>query len=374
MATSCSSSTPKTTEEDNDDSFSRVLELPDGERISYVCLPPPPSSRCGTAVLHFYPLSGCAATSLAWAPFWKSLATTPACCLITVDRPGCHLTSPIVSADDATDDDDWVGERLRVHTRNVLKVLQHEQIHTVYILAVCLGHAYAVDVARALLEEPPTYRPRIEVKALSLVAPFCSTACPATWYLARLGRAVPSWLLYGATESMMRLGSLCMPYFLTPSAVRSLLNETEQEAWRDPEDYKQVCRLIQEVAAPQTRAIKATEARLGASSAWQAAVDALAQRAGYGVQIDGHTVPAPHQPEHESASYAFPPVRIHSSPHDKMVTPAAAQWLATRCYADCELVSHPEISSHFGMTMLGGPPRNPRLLGEIVRNEFGLCG
>jgi hypothetical protein len=162
-----------------------------------------------------------------------------------------------------------------------------------------------------------------------------------------------------------------MPYLLTPSAVRSLLDETEREDWQDPEDFQQVCHLVQDVAAPQTRAIKATEARLGASSAWQAAVDRFAQRAGYGLQIEGASVPSK---DPDGTSYAFPPLRIHTSPHDNMVTPAAAQWLATRCYADCEIVAHPEISSHFGLTLLGGPPRNPRLLREIVGTEFGLCG
>jgi hypothetical protein len=140
--------------------------------------------------------------------------------------------------------------------------------------------------------------------------------------------------------------------------------------------------------APMTKNIKVIEANFGASKAWQQVIDDFAQCAGYGLCLDDdedkedtsntgengkgeshddNTKTGPYQPP-----FVFPPIRMHVSPNDGMVTPKAATWLAHRCYADCEIVLHKDYSSHLPMTLFGGPPRNPILLTEICRDEFGV--
>ena len=371
-----------TTKEPKEALSTKTIELDGGRRVSYVCLPASAATTSPTkhAVVHFGPLSGCAAATLPWAEAWQQHKT--AASLITVDRPGCHETSSVFTPG-KEQAESWELQRLRVNTENILQVLEIEQIETVHILAVCLGHAYAIDFARALLPQQPSRNSRdsngqakkIQLQGISLVAPFVSTACPNTWFLARLGSWVPSMVLEGATVVMNSIGAVLSPLFLSPSAVKRMLSPTEQTAWRDPEDYEQAVRMVLDVTGPMTKAVKAIEANFGASPVWQQVIDDFAQQAGYGLRLgdgddhnaDGSSKAGPYQ-----APFLFPPIKMHVSPHDGMVKLAAATWLAQRCYADCEIVSHPEMSSHLPMTLFGGPPRNPRLLLHICEHEFGV--
>jgi hypothetical protein len=174
---------------------------------------------------------------------------------------------------------------------------------------------------------------------------------------------------------------------LSPSTIKGFLSVDEQALWKDPEDYEYTFRLI-EVTAPMTRNIKALEANFGASKAWQAVIDDFAQCAGYGLHLqeeeeNNNYHKNDNDPTHNDDTtnvktgqyqppFVFPPIKIHISPNDGMVKPVAATWLAHRCYADCEIVSHDDYSSHLPMTLFGGPPRNPILLTEICRDEFGV--
>lgn len=297
--------------------------------------------------------------------------------MITVDRPGCHETSPVQEEEEAEtkrndneDKDtreDWVWHRMRVNTRNVLAVLQAEKIDTVHILAVCLGHAYAIHFARELLLQ---HSKTIHLKDITLVAPFVSTACPRTWFLARLGNFVPSFLLSGATNLMVTMGATFIPYFLQPSAIRGILSEDEQAFWEDPEDYEHACRIISSMM-PFTQSVQALEAQFGSSAVWQQVIDDFALVAGYGLKADTTSESNNNNNKYEGP-FLFPRIKIHASPNDRMVSISAVEWLSERCYANAEIVLHPEVSSHTAMTFLGGPPRNPRLLQEICQIEFGL--
>lgn len=373
------------------DLATQSIDLPDGTRVSYVCIPPTAttttaSTTTTTAVVHFGPLNGCAAATNPWTDLWQTSCCTTAS-LITVDRPGCHETSPVVVPEEETtgaeaatgtsaeataspkeDDEDWVLQRMRVNTRNVLAVLRAEKIDTVYVLAVCLGHAYAIHFAREVLLH---HRETVELKDISLVAPFVSTACPRTWYLARLGSSVPSLLLTAATDIMVNIGATLTPYFLKPAAVRAMLSKDEQADWNDPDDYEQACRMAN-ATIPLTRSVRALEARFGSSPAWQTVIDDFALAAGYGLKADDAQKGTPTTQEDKyKGPFLFPRIKLHASPNDGLVPPAAVEWLSERCYADAEIVWHPEMSSHLTMTLLGGPPRDPRLLQDICQNEFG---
>ena len=341
----------------------KSLHLVDGTTVSFVCLAPSSSSSASTAaVVHFGPLSACSASTLAWADFWAAHETTAS--LITVDRPGCHETSPVQTHDGADSDEDWTLKRMRINTKNILSVLQAEGIDTVYILAVCLGHAYAMDFARTLLQEQQ--QQRIKLCDISLVAPFVSTECPHTWTLARVGNAVPSFLLTGATDLAMAISSTLTPWFLGPSAIKNMLSVDEQAEWRDPEDYEHACQIVS-TTAPMVKNVRATEARFGSSAVWQQVIDEFAKEAGYGLHDGSDAAPVL-----ADGPKMFPRIQIHASPNDGMVTVPAVQWLAQRCYADCEVVLHKEASSHLPMTLFCGPPRNPLLLRHICQHEFGV--
>lgn len=218
-----------------------------------------------------------------------------------------------------------------------------------------------------------------------------STACSNTWYLARIGNLVPSLVLSAATDAMVSIGSALRPLLLTPSSVRGMLSPVERAdcGWRDDEDYRQVCDLVA-AAAP----MEATEARLGSSPSWQDVIDDFAKIAGYGLQkaqgeydcgepvvvglADGDDDDGDDENKNTrnkattTLPFLFPQIKIHASPNDDMVSAPAIRWLAQRCYADCEIVWHKELSSHLTMTLLGGPPRNPRMLYDICRHEFGV--
>eukprot|EP00977_Amphora_coffeiformis_P003425 scaffold638_cov168-Amphora_coffeaeformis.AAC.7 len=359
-------------------SSTRSIDLLDGRtKVSYVCIPPASapetSSNTTTAVVHFGNLSGCSAATLPWTDAWQSFCKTAS--LITVDRPGCHETSPVqeetastAGNEDKDTQEDWVLQRMRVNTRNVLAVLQAEKIDTVYILAVCLGHPYAIHFAREILLH---HSKTIQLKGISLVAPFVSTACSRTWFLARLGNSVPSFLLSSATDLMISMGATLIPYFLKPSKIRGLLSEDEQADWKDPEDYEHMCRMITSTM-PFTQSVQALEARFGSSTAWQQVIDDFALVAGYGLKTDNKAESNNNIKNKYEGPFLFPRIKIHASPGDRMVSTAAIEWLAERCYATAEIVMHPEVSSHTAMTFWGGPPRSPRLLQEICQREFGL--
>ena len=67
-----------------------------------------------------------------------------------------------------------------------------------------------------------------------------------------------------------------------------MLSPEEQAEWRDPDDYEHVCQVAAAIA-PLTRHVRAIEARVGSSPAWQDVVDDFALFAGYGLCLDDNT-------------------------------------------------------------------------------------
>lgn len=132
------------------------------------------------AVVYFYPLSGC-------ARFLSQMDLEGyRCSLVAVDRPCCGATSAALdltckqphetpamdsevgccrsSATIHPKHDDTL-RRIEGHAKDVLEVLMFENIQKVYILRVCIGHPYAIEVCRQL-------------------PPFVSTMCPQSWHVA----------------------------------------------------------------------------------------------------------------------------------------------------------------------------------------------
>mmetsp|Transcript_24962 Transcript_24962/g.55351 ORF Transcript_24962/g.55351 Transcript_24962/m.55351 type:complete len:165 (+) Transcript_24962:110-604(+) len=98
-----------------------------------------------TAIVLFYPL---AATSLivdvaAESQSYDNYHASVLC----VDRPGVANTDSLPSGSTNS------IEQIERHADDVLAVLNHHGIKSVYILGVCLGHAFAVQVARRLLRQ-----------------------------------------------------------------------------------------------------------------------------------------------------------------------------------------------------------------------------
>mmetsp|Transcript_33873 Transcript_33873/g.73425 ORF Transcript_33873/g.73425 Transcript_33873/m.73425 type:complete len:395 (-) Transcript_33873:246-1430(-) len=326
-----------------------------------------------TAIVLFYPL---AATSLivdvaAESQSYDNYHASVLC----VDRPGVASTDSLPSGMSSI-------EQIGRHADDVLAVLNHHGIKSVYILGVCLGHAYAVQVARRLLRqstdkvhdssEEYANNPNPQngsqslpssciLKGLTLVAPFVSPACPSSWRIARLGASVPNFVLRAATSAFTTIGSASMPLFLTPNQLKKLISTEEQEefGWSssvvadedgddgDDENYARAVQLALKMHKLSGNA-QAIEARLGADPSWQQLCDDFGKE----LQMSPYSIP----------------IRILACREDKVAPLESVLWIADRSYGGKDAVEIDErVHSHEVMTMFGGPPGHPVIMHEIVR-------
>jgi len=419
-------------------------------KIGYaICEASNPSDR-RTAVLWFYPLSGHSLVVESAADSFLNAMRYRAT-VLCVDRPGFGDTDPLSAAsvsesasnptnsndnNDGDGGDNYSGSgsalrRIQGHADDVLRVLRHyEEIERVYLVGVCIGHVYAVQVARRLLKVQQTQRkgqgdgsggggggraaaesteqryrlPKLE--GMALVAPFVSTECEYSWGVARLGSRVPRFVLSAATSMGTALGNALMPSVLTPKRVRKLVKESEQRdfGWEDPKDYEVLVETVLRMNRLVSHSAKAVEANLGADPSWQRLCDQFAVESGYGLVLDDDNNKdgkersgGTRKNEKQSSSLSPPlpakvPLTIYACRNDKVSPLKAVRWLTRRCYggggdgpshriegnddSDDEqpltnLKIDERIHSHEIMTTMGGPPRNPVLLHEIVR-RWGL--
>ena len=301
-----------------------------------------------TAIVLFYPL---AATSLivdvaAESGAYDNYRANVLC----VDRPGVGNTAGLPET---------IGsmERIERHADDVLRVLDHHGIQSVYLLGTCLGHPYAIQVARHLLQQCRSDASSCRLKGITLVAPFVSPACPSSWRIARLGASVPSFILRAATSTFTSIGSASIPLFLTPKQLKKMISREEQEefGWSSGEDDTDNgdsnCERAVQLALKMhklSRDAQAIEARLGADSSWQQTCDAFAN-------------------ELRSNQCSFP-INIHASREDKVAPLESVLWIADRCYGGRDVVHiDGRVHSHEVMTMFGGPPGHPIIMHEIAR-------
>ena len=267
----------------------------------------------------------------------------------------------------------------------MLDVLQHHHSNEnkgsrktkVYLLPICLGHPFAVQVALRLLpskQEDGTVGGNggdIELCGLTMVAPFASTLCPDSWRIARLGHAVGSWMLRASTGLAASLKSTLMPLFLKPSTLESLFSDSEKEKgdWKDPDDYQEMCRVAMEMEeAGWTRLAMPIDARLGTSPVWQSRVcDVFAQQSGCGLVVEN----GDNQNTQEPSSSPIIPIKIHACLADKVAPFDAIEWLVRRCYGGSVVQIEEWAQCHEIMTFLGGPLRNPTLLFNVAQ-DWGL--
>lgn len=271
--------------------------------------------------------------------------------------------------------------RIQGHAEDVLAVLHTHKVARVYLLGVCLGHVYAVQVARQLIKrenEDENSKISLKLEAIALVAPFVSTACPDSWHLARLGSNVPSFFLSVATKSLVSLGGLLISNFLTADRIRQIVEEEEEVVaceWKD-EDYEQFVSSALCMYRLTSKA-KATEAQLGADPSWQCICDDFAEESGYGLILDSNgSNNGPEKEVSKSPPSSFSsnqnsklPIRIYASREDHLSSLESIKWIARRCYGGPDnIVIQEHLHSHQLMTMLAGPPSNPVLMHKIAQS------
>mmetsp|Transcript_55000 Transcript_55000/g.133575 ORF Transcript_55000/g.133575 Transcript_55000/m.133575 type:complete len:439 (+) Transcript_55000:111-1427(+) len=341
-----------------------------------------------TAIILFYPLSGASMT------ISKMQLNDYSCSLICVDRPSCYGTSPLLLDSDDNDDDDYDNDlkknskdliflkRIRGSVKDALAVLAKEKITTIYILGVCIGHPYAVELCRQCLppsssSTTPTTSKVPVVGGMTLVAPFVSTACPSSWKVARFGASwwLPSSLLWGATEMAPIAEKVVVP-FLSSRTIESLLStDEEREVWTSQQDFEDAYQMLLDLT-PITKNAKGIEARLGVSKIWQTKVcDKFAKESGLALEdCDCDDTNAEKSEDYQSktsTSSCTIPIRIHASREDKLASLSSVEWISKRCYGNAPIIIEETIHSHEVMTFLGGPPCNPVLLHKIA-TDWGL--
>jgi len=350
--------------------YQRVIESPaagDHRKIGYTICEASQTEHQTTAILWFYPISGSSRIVEHAAPAFTKYRAS----VVSVDRPGIGDSDPLSkqTKDSNTASTPDSIYRIQRHTDDVLAVLQHHKIEQVYLLGVCIGHPFAIDVGRRLLlnqKEGNQSLPKI--RGVALVAPFVSTACPHTFRFARLGARVPTFVLKASTGALTSIGSALMPLFLTPSALKRMVTEEEQQTygWTE-DDFEKGAALAAEIHRQSSS--QSIEAQLGADPAWQRVCDEFATVSGCGLVTDGELVKDPPK-ENESRSPEIS-ISIRACRKDKMTPFASAEWVAMRCYGNVNIHVEEVIQSHEVMTFLGGPPRNPVLLHQIA-SEWGL--
>lgn len=350
--------------------------------VSYTIIEAKEECHRSAAIIMFYPLSGSSMT------LSKMELDEYKCSVLAVDRPSCADTSPLSMDDERENEEDLKSihrdevvflKRIRGHVDDVLAVLDKERINTIYLLGVCIGHPYAVELCRRCLPlnsqlASPEVIPK--VGGMTLVAPFVSTACPTAWSVARFGASwwIPSSVLWGATETASIVATWVVPSVLSPKTIQSLLStDEEREAWTTQQDFDDACQLLRELTKV-TKNSRGIEARLGVSKIWQSEVcDRFATESGCGLIVDDDTnniekdigVCPKSSPKVSSNKI---PIRIHISNEDKLASISSIEWISRRCYGNASLTVEESIHSHEVMTFLGGPPRNPVLLHKVARD------
>jgi hypothetical protein len=404
-------------------------------QISYTIVEAETVEDRASAIAIFPPIAG----------YSRSLAgmdlTGYRCSVLSVDRPSCDGTSPLAAesppslrrpphggrwscpwmettgtAGHVEDDDDEQSiirrnnsradyeflRRIRGHAHDVVQVLQAEKIRRVYLVGVCIGHPYAVEVCRHLMgrreccstmDQPPPSSSeedhhRVEIGGLTLVAPFVSTVCPHSWSVARMGAFVPSSVLYGCTEVMASAISRLIPKLAGPQTIQKMVTPDEMEdgGWTS-NDFDAAYRMFLE-SSQLTKDVTGIEARLGVSKIWQYHVlDKFAVESGRGLVLhddddddddddkNAETIGASADSKEGSADRHDRwsnkiPVRIHASRGDKLANLKSIEWITRRCYGghDCVIEIEERIHSHETMTFFGGPPRDPKLLHRIAQH------
>jgi pimeloyl-ACP methyl ester carboxylesterase len=363
-------------------SASRTIQR-NGRTIGYTIVEAEKEVHRLTAVVVFLPISGCSHV------LSKMKLQGYQCSVVAVDRPCCGATFPLVApamshgttrsgcchSSPATMDTnkDENLQRICGHAQDVVEVLQLERISMVYILGVCIGHPYAIETCRQLQSDR-----KIEIGGLTLVAPFVSTVCPYSWYVARFGARVPSSILYGSTEAISSIGACLVPRLLRPSTIQKLVtpDENDRGAWTE-DDFEDAYQMALKALA-LTKDATAIEARVGTSKIWQTEVcDKFAIENGFDLNLvekkeqDGVASHLNTSSVPEAATTKTIPIRIYACKEDKLVSLESLKWIAKRCYGDVPINVEESIHSHEVMTFFGGPPRAPILLHKIAR-EWGL--
>ena len=254
--------------------------------------PSPQKTGASTrAILWFYPLGGCSISVDHAAPSFQQ--HNYAACVISVDRPGVGATDALTTT---TSSSNFPMDRIQGHADDVLEVLEHEGITEVYILAICLGHPFALEVSRRLMarnnsdDDNFDNKNSSELKGMALVAPFVSSACPHSWRVVRLGNRVPSFVLSWGTELMASAEKVLLPMVLSESALKKMVGEEERDyfGWHES-DFEDMVKSIS-VMTEQSAPSKSTDARLGVSAEWQQICDDFAVESGCGLKVDEHKV------------------------------------------------------------------------------------
>jgi pimeloyl-ACP methyl ester carboxylesterase len=133
-------------------SFSKTLSV--GDRTIGYAVAEAASSEADrkTAILYFYPLSGSSSIIDFVGPSLLSLKSLK-CSFVCVDRPSVRSTSMLLESESESDhsnDMSFDTHRILGHAQDVLKVVHHLGLERVYILGVCIGHPYAIQVCREL--------------------------------------------------------------------------------------------------------------------------------------------------------------------------------------------------------------------------------
>jgi pimeloyl-ACP methyl ester carboxylesterase len=365
--------------------YSRVAQDVDNRKIGYTLVEAAKESDRQTAIVYFYPLSGC---SQLLEYFARPALLNYKCSVLCVDRPNCASTDELLPHPSSSNHNTTFDIR-RIHgaAQDVMTILNLHGIHNVYLLGVCIGHPYAIQVARMLLQNKNASTNTEEdvfpkLKGITLVAPFVSIAAPTSWYVARLGASMPSCIVQGCVGLAAFVGPMLMPLFLRPAVLMKMLTQEEQCGWTD-DDFKQTCAIVVEANKLSKRA-KRIEVQLGMSAEWQAEIcDLFARESGFGLQTEeegyipftNDVVTTTTTNKLEDPSVVPPlviPFRIFASADDKLATLESIRWIANRCYGGEKCIQvESNFHSHEVMTFFGGPPRNPILLHKIAR-EWGL--
>ena len=192
----------------------------------------------------------------------------------------------------------------------------------------------------------------------------------------------------------MSLSPIFLAAFLTPAKVRKLVSDEERRCfgWED-QDYDNVCaNVLEEQKQPSRSNAKSIEAQLGADPSWQIVCDLFAKTMEKTISdavqttaklsaLASHTsqdhldvidpVPATEESgKKKTEQFSF---TIYACKDDRIATSNSVLWLS-ELYNTADLVVEERVYSHELLTMFGGPPRDPVILHEIVRERWGLVG
>jgi len=333
-----------------------------------------------TAILWFYPL--CTSSLIVDSAAESGSFDTYKASIISVDRPGVANTTDHHDHHHHNNNNNSAAavavERIEQHAMDVMAVLaHHSDIEHVYLLGVCLGHPFAVQVARQILllqqQQQQQQQSKYKLMGMTFVAPFVSTKCPHAWRVARLGASVPSLVLRIATKTLTWIMSASMATVLTAAQLKKLITDEEQNEfkWNHETDFERAVSMALRMN-DLSRNATAVEAQLGADPSWQNLCDEFAKENNcWGSNNNDSNNEATTTTTTENTSSTIPIV-IHACREDIVTPLESVIWVARRCYGGDTVVSINErVHSHEIMTMLGGPPGNPVMMHDIARS-WGL--